>query len=196
MSDHDDVIARMRADIKTQNNNDTHEPIFMVQRHVRTTGFDTSYSDEHVYLDREDYGEVSLEERKQAYAEAMADPDVDDDAKDIDIDQYEKWLELYYRRKDDHTEEDRQKTYASWVEMLKEQHFEDWCEGNDAWIKTAYKDSWENVQPFFTRAGAEEYLRVNGHNLRGTKDARIYVDSAFRNAEWQAIRALLLKEKP
>lgn len=57
---------------------------------------------------------------------------------------------------------------------------------------TAYQDSWESVQPFFTRAGAEEYLRVNGHNLQGKEPPRIYVDSAFRNSEWQALRALLL----
>jgi len=64
--------------------------------------------------------------------------------------------------------------------------FEDWCEEN--YTYTAYQDFWDNVQPFFTRAGAEEYIRRNGHNL---SHPRIYVDSAFRNAEWQAIRQLL-----
>jgi hypothetical protein len=56
--------------------------------------------------------------------------------------------------------------------------------------RTVYRDFWVNVQPFFTRQGAEEYLRVNGHNLC---DPRIYVDSAFRNAEWQAVRDMLTK---
>lgn len=48
------------------------------------------------------------------------------------------------------------------------------------------------MQPFFTRAGAEHYLEINGHNLRGPEPLRIFVESAYRNAEWQAIRALLL----
>jgi hypothetical protein len=52
-----------------------------------------------------------------------------------------------------------------------------------------YRDLWENVQPFLTRVGAEHYKAINGHNL---SHPRIYVDSAFRNAEWQAVRALLL----
>jgi hypothetical protein len=52
-------------------------------------------------------------------------------------------------------------------------------------------DLWENVQPFFTQKGAEEYLRINGHNLR---EPRIYVESAFRNAEWQQLRAHLMTQ--
>lgn len=57
---------------------------------------------------------------------------------------------------------------------------------------TAYQDFWENVQPFFTRQGAEEYLCINGHNLQGERPPRIYIESAFRNAEWQAVRGVLL----
>ena len=54
--------------------------------------------------------------------------------------------------------------------------------------RVGYKDAWENVQPFFTRAGAERYIEENAHNL---KQPRIYVDSAYRNREWQAVRELL-----
>jgi hypothetical protein len=36
---------------------------------------------------------------------------------------------------------------------------------------------------------AARYIYLNGHNLRAP---RIYVESAFRNAEWQALRALCI----
>jgi len=51
--------------------------------------------------------------------------------------------------------------------------------------RVGYVDTWENEQPFFTRAGAERYIKENGHNLR---EPRIYVECAFRNREWQAMR--------
>ena len=60
------------------------------------------------------------------------------------------------------------------------------------WVNPAL-DFWETVQPFFTEAGAKAYLEENGHNLRHYEDVRIYVESAFRNEEWQFVRALLMK---
>lgn len=51
--------------------------------------------------------------------------------------------------------------------------------------RMGYRDMWEFVQPFFTKAGAERYIEENGHNL---KHPRVYVYSAFRNREWQAMR--------
>jgi hypothetical protein len=59
----------------------------------------------------------------------------------------------------------------------------------DGWHRVAYLDIWENVQPFFTRAGAEHYIHINGHNLR--PETRIFVESGYRNAEWIAVRAFL-----
>jgi len=100
-------------------------------------------------------------------------------------------LKLYDMRHDD-TDEKKRARYALFVESCKEQHFEDWCDENENYVKTAYQDTWENVQPFFTRKGAEEYLRINGHNLQGKEPPRIYVESAFRNAEWQMIRQKLM----
>jgi len=50
-------------------------------------------------------------------------------------------------------------------------------------------------QVFFTRAAAEEYLARNNHRIPGVKDgkpATIYVDSAYRNKEWQDIRKCLI----
>lgn len=50
-------------------------------------------------------------------------------------------------------------------------------------------------QAFFTRAAAEEYLARNNHRIPGVKDGKpavIYVDSAYRNKEWQDIRKFLI----
>ena len=67
-------------------------------------------------------------------------------------------------------------------------------EGADTgdWIKGYYKERWEFVQPFFTETAAQAYIDCNGHNLC---HPRIYVISAFRNFEWQAVRNSLM-EKP
>lgn len=67
------------------------------------------------------------------------------------------------------------------------------CTYIDGCHRVGYVDIWENVQPFFTRKGAEEYLRVNGHNLR--PETRIFVESGWRNREWADIRATLAPEE-
>jgi hypothetical protein len=54
-----------------------------------------------------------------------------------------------------------------------------------------YIDRYEFVQPFFTRKAAESFINANAHNLT---EPRIYVDSAYRNHEWQAIRKMLMEE--
>jgi hypothetical protein len=58
---------------------------------------------------------------------------------------------------------------------------------------------WVAVQPFFTEAGAQRFLDINGHNLAGgrgfihaKKPPRIYAEGSFRNEEWRAVRAALL----
>lgn len=240
MTTNREALLAMAKEIQSQDNLATHEPIFMVQQHKRTYGFDPAYTDDYVYVTSDDYGEVSLEERVEEYRAAMADEDTDEDKKDVGATPREEWLKNSYPRTLKHkqfmaymqefhraridgsipkdaemktdaewsktydptaadTEEMREKLYAEHVVFCQKDHFKDWCDENDNYTKTAYQDTWENVQPFFTRAGAEEYLRINGHNLRGrsAKEApRIYVDSAFRNAEWQAIREMLLGLKP
>lgn len=60
------------------------------------------------------------------------------------------------------------------------------------YIRTGYRDVWEWVQPFFSEIGAQAYIDANRHNLT---DPRIYVESAHRNDEWQAVRAALLAEE-
>lgn len=63
----------------------------------------------------------------------------------------------------------------------------------DCWSRLHYYDSWEFVQPFLTRTEAEKYITSNRHNL---KDPRVYVDSGYRNDEWQLVRALLMALGP
>lgn len=58
----------------------------------------------------------------------------------------------------------------------------------EEWTLFCYIDIWENIQPFFTHVGAEEWMRRNLHNLG---IARIYVGSAHNNWEWKTARALL-----
>lgn len=69
---------------------------------------------------------------------------------------------------------------------------EAWERGDDipeGWIRTSYVDTWEFVMPFFTEAAADRYVRENAHRLG---EARVFVDSAYRNPEWQAIREYLM----
>jgi len=57
----------------------------------------------------------------------------------------------------------------------------------DGWDLVGFTDIWIRVQPFFTRKAADAYLKANAHNM---KAPRVYVDSAYRNKEWQAVRAI------
>ena len=65
-----------------------------------------------------------------------------------------------------------------------------WWEGERPkhWEKVFYVDTWEFVQPFFTERGARAYIEANKHNLT---EARIYVDSGYRNNEWIFLREFL-----
>lgn len=72
------------------------------------------------------------------------------------------------------------------VEMTEEEAYE-----SGFLTKTGYVDEWVFVQPFFSEKGAQKYIDENAHNLN---EPRIYVDSAYRNDEWQAVRAVLLED--
>lgn len=61
------------------------------------------------------------------------------------------------------------------------------------YTRTAYVDVWDFVTACFTEKGAEDYLRLNGHNLT---EPRIYVESAHRNHEWEVVRDFLMAEVP
>lgn len=60
----------------------------------------------------------------------------------------------------------------------------------DGWTRTSYQERWEFVQPFLTRSAADAYIAHNRHRHSGS--LRVYVDSGYRNPEWQALRSLML----
>ncbi len=132
-------IKQLIESLRTQDNRITANPIFMVQQKDRTYGFDSSYSDEFIWIDRGDevYDEDLIAELNHK----------DEEMEDID--------KRYY--------------------------------------KCYYRDHWLAVQPFFTEVAAKNYLQINGHNLH---EARIYVESGYRNYEWQAIREYFLNLTP
>lgn len=55
--------------------------------------------------------------------------------------------------------------------------------------RVGYQEEWRYVQPFFTEAAADLYIEKNSH--RHTGKLRTYVDSAYRNWEWIAVRKQL-----
>jgi hypothetical protein len=106
-----------------------------------------------------------VQQRKRMYG---IDPDLCDDGEVV-------WLDCM----NDHDEieaEEAKKLEDTYNETL---------EVPENYTRTGYMDTWEFVQPFFTKKGAEEYIEANRHRLT---DPRIYVDSAYRNKEWQEVR--------
>ena len=154
------VLARLEVLCERLKSDDplaTAHPIFMVQSRDRIYGFDLVYDDgSHTVFVDEDHHEMSDRDLKEIYAEAY---------------------KLY------EPEEVWGDPAVSTMAQVKE-FFED-HEGDFCLTRTAYQDRWNNVQPFLTRAGAEEYIRINGHNL---KEPRIYVESGYRNQEWIDLR--------
>lgn len=93
-----------------------------------------------------------------------------------------EWIDIEGRAADTEEHERLEAAY---------QRDEDYQEGeHQFWTRAHYVDTWENVQPFFSRSGAEAFIARNRHNLT---DPRVYVDSAHRNVEWQLMRELLLE---
>ncbi len=78
------------------------------------------------------------------------------------------------------------------LDALHDESYDDELELNDddgctvKWERVGYRDQWVFVTACMTRAGCEEYLRLNGHNLGKT---RIMVEVETRNKEWEALRA-------
>lgn len=54
-----------------------------------------------------------------------------------------------------------------------------------------YTDIWINVQPFFTEAAAQTWVKCNQHHYE--RPLRIYAESAHNNPEWKAIRKWLME---
>jgi hypothetical protein len=60
------------------------------------------------------------------------------------------------------------------------------------YTKVYYQDVYHHQMPFFTEQGAKDYIAVNGHNLR---EPRIYVESGYRNREWEIVREFLMSQR-
>lgn len=109
-----------------------------------------------------------VQQRKRLYG---VDPDIVDDSEVV-------WLD---------GENDCQEIDGEERERL-EALYQDTFDVPGKYHRTGYVDQWEFVQPFFTEAAAVAYIEANLHRLT---DPRIYVDSAYRNPEWQAVRAMI-----
>lgn len=60
---------------------------------------------------------------------------------------------------------------------------------DDRYRRVGYRERWEYVTTCFTEQGARQFIAANRHNLG---EARVFVDSGWRNPEWQAVRGALL----
>ena len=60
---------------------------------------------------------------------------------------------------------------------------------HEGYRRVGYVEEWVHVQPFFTEAAADLYIKQNGHNHKGR--LLTYVESAYRNHEWNAVREYL-----
>jgi len=68
-------------------------------------------------------------------------------------------------------------------------HGDEVDENDDSAQKVGIVEIWEFVTTFFTEDACKKYIADNKHNLN---EARMYVDSGYRNAEWELIRNLIL----
>lgn len=134
-------LQEISNNLKTQSNDCTSLPMFVVQTRRRIYGMDTEYSDEAVWIYADECVEVDKETSDRLESMHINNNTV---AGDLCLDDY---------------------------------------------TRTAYIDVWEAKTFCFTRAGAEEYIRVNGHNLT---DARIYTESGWRNKEFETVRNHLI----
>lgn len=134
-------LQEISHNLKTQSNDCTSLPMFVVQTRRRIYGMDTEYSEDIVWL----------------YA---------DEAVEVDADTRKHLEEMY---QNNHTING------------------DLC--LDDYTRTAYIDIFEMATVCFTRKGAEDYIKVNGHNLT---DPRIYTESGWRNKEFETIRSYLM----
>lgn len=60
----------------------------------------------------------------------------------------------------------------------------------NGYIRTGYRDEWEFVDVYVTYEAAK--ARVEAMNQRGGDEYRTYVESGYRNKEWQTLREALI----
>lgn len=64
-----------------------------------------------------------------------------------------------------------------------------YCEVPEGYERLALMDIWEFVTACLTEEGCNDYLRLNGHNL---KEPRVYAAGSYRNNEYRAVRDWLI----
>jgi hypothetical protein len=67
-----------------------------------------------------------------------------------------------------------------------EKHYQETGIEKEGFRRLGYAEEWVYVQPFFTEAAADLYIKQNSHRHSGK--LRTYADSAYRNHEWIAVR--------
>lgn len=155
--------------ILTQNNLATESPIFCV------------YSKQDVFVgsDSDDYDECFyVETRSGEYCK-------------LSLEEYEKLESAYNEATDYHFIRLNSKGEQETPQMP-----EDPCSGEDFdpgdWEIRYIKKIDKFEQAFFIRKNAENFIERNRHHVGD--DAFIYVESAYRNPEWQQIRELLINK--
>jgi hypothetical protein len=77
---------------------------------------------------------------------------------------------------------------------LEAQYQKDGEDEPEGYRRVGYAERWDYVQPFFTEAAADHFIATMAHRFRGP--LRTYVDCAYRNWEWQAVRNHLMIVRP
>lgn len=114
----------------------------------------------------------------------------DDDYPELTYEEFEELEEQYNSATDYRSIEVDSSGEQIFPEMPK-----DPCSGEDFdpddWEKRYIKYTDKFEQAFFIRQNAQDFIDRNSHNLG--RNAHIYVESAYRNPEWQAIREMLIE---
>lgn len=85
-------------------------------------------------------------------------------------------------------------TDTVWMDM-ESGNFDEVPPETEGAVEFGFKDRWETVMVAFTEKGCEEYLALDGHNVRRRAhngEVRIYVESFNRCPEMIAIREALM----
>ena len=144
-----------------KNDHCTADPIFVVQEQKRIYGIDTEYDPPIEWQHGDEY--TALDDEQAAIAEAFF-------QEHCEAPKFIVAGVAFGRRIDPEPARDE----ADYISDLR---------------RVGYHEYWDFVQPFFTGESAEYYIETNSHRHRGK--LRVYVDSAYRNWEWQAMRKML-----
>lgn len=88
-----------------------------------------------------------------------------------------------------HIDEGEEATQST-INLLEARYRKDGTEETPNYRRVGYVEREERIQFFFTEAAAQEFMARHKHNYG---DMYLYVDGAYRNPEWQAVRAHLSK---